>query len=172
MVRGATLSFGRFLRVAPDGFRPARARTNGRFRPARLRSRLVFAAALLLSGCGLFSERWQWNQKLTVEVLVDGKTVSSSAVSNVMWQEPNVLGNYETDYSGEATMVDLGERGLVFALIGEGTKYVAQYTLQDELGGAGANCSRRSCGSGARAKFRATDIRCLSPSPTSMTPRR
>ena len=88
----------------------------------------------MLSGCGFFSERWEWNQKLTVEVLVDGKLVSGSAVSHVMWQEANALDVYPTDHTGEATIVDLGERGMLFALIGEDTKYVAQYTLHEELG--------------------------------------
>lgn len=88
----------------------------------------------ILSGCGWFYERWEWNQKLTVEVMVDGKTVSGSAVSHVMWREPDAFGNYGTGYSGEATIVDLGERGILFALIGEGTKQIAAYTLHEELG--------------------------------------
>jgi hypothetical protein len=88
----------------------------------------------ILSGCGWFYERWEWNQKLTVEVLVDGKTVSGSAVSHIMWREANALGSYPNSYSGEATIVDLGERGMLFALIGEGTKQIAAYALHEELG--------------------------------------
>ncbi|MEQ8928738.1 MAG: hypothetical protein RID96_02655 [Nitratireductor sp.] len=91
-------------------------------------------ATLLLAGCGWFAERWEWNQKLTVEVLVDGESVSGAAVSYVRWQEADALDNYPTAYRGEATVVDLGERGVLFALIGEPTKYVAGYTLHEELG--------------------------------------
>ncbi|WP_275069010.1 twin-arginine translocation signal domain-containing protein [Nitratireductor alexandrii] len=94
----------------------------------------LVAALLALAGCGWFAERWEWNQKLTVEVLVDGETVSGAAVSYVRWQEANALDHYPTAYRGEATVVDLGERGLLFALIGEPTKYIAGYTLHEELG--------------------------------------
>ncbi len=99
----------------------------------RILSALTLLGLLALSGCNPFAQRWDWNQKLTVEVLVDGRPVSGLAVSYVMWREANALGNYPTDYSGEATVVDLGERGMLFALIGEGTKYIAQYTLHEEL---------------------------------------
>jgi hypothetical protein len=92
------------------------------------------ACLLVLAGCNPFEESWKWNQKLTVEVLVDGEVVSGSAVSFVHWNEPNALGNYGTEYRGEATIVDLGERGMLFALIGEKTKYIARDTLRDELG--------------------------------------
>ncbi|WP_156712004.1 twin-arginine translocation signal domain-containing protein [Nitratireductor arenosus] len=94
----------------------------------------LVAALLALAGCGWFAERWEWNQKLTVEVLVDGEIASGSAVSYVRWQEADALDNYSTAYRGEATVVDLGERGVLFALIGEATKYVAGYTLHEELG--------------------------------------
>ncbi len=91
-------------------------------------------ATMLLAGCGWFAERWEWNQKLTVEVLVDGESVSGAAVSYVRWQEADALDNYSTAYRGEATVIDLGERGVLFALIGEPTKYIAGYTLHEELG--------------------------------------
>jgi hypothetical protein len=94
----------------------------------------LVACLLVLAGCNPFEEAWEWNQKLTVEVLVDGEVVSGSAISFVHWDEPNAFGNYGTEYRGEATIIDLGERGILFALIGEGTKYVARYTLTDELG--------------------------------------
>ncbi|MEP4420406.1 MAG: hypothetical protein ABJ354_03100, partial [Nitratireductor sp.] len=77
---------------------------------------VLVMTALLLAGCGWFAERWEWNQKLTVEVLVDGDIASGAAVSYVRWQEANALDNYPTAYRGEATVVDLGERGLLFAL--------------------------------------------------------
>ncbi|WP_027155593.1 hypothetical protein [Mesorhizobium sp. WSM2561] len=82
----------------------------------------------------MFADVWEWNQKVTVEVLVDGKVVSGSAVSHVWWQEANALGVYPSGYKGEATVVDLGRRGQLFALIGEETKYIAQYTRHDHLG--------------------------------------
>jgi hypothetical protein len=91
-------------------------------------------SAFLLVSCGMFADVWEWNQKLTVEVLVDGKVVSGSAVSHVWWQEANALGVYPSGYKGEATVVDLGPRGKLFALIGEETNYIAQYTLHDALG--------------------------------------
>ncbi|PBC08443.1 hypothetical protein CK230_21230 [Mesorhizobium sp. WSM3859] len=95
---------------------------------------LALILALSLAACGFLADVWEWNQKLTVEVFVDGKVVSGSAVSHVWWQEANALDVYPSGYNGEATMVDLGPRGKLFALIGEQTKYVAQYTLHDELG--------------------------------------
>lgn len=82
----------------------------------------------------MFADFWEWNQKVTVEVVVDGKVVSGSAVSHVWWQEANALGVSPSGYKGEATVVDLGRRGQLFALIGEETKYIAQYTLHDDLG--------------------------------------
>ncbi|MCA9179966.1 MAG: hypothetical protein KDA51_00895 [Planctomycetales bacterium] len=97
-------------------------------------SLLAVLSVMPVTGCNVFEESWEWNQKLTVEVLVDGRVVSGSAVSFVHWDEPNALGNYGTDYRGEATVVDLGERGMLFALIGEGTKYIARDTLRNELG--------------------------------------
>ncbi|RVD62882.1 hypothetical protein [Mesorhizobium sp. M7A.F.Ca.ET.027.03.2.1] len=95
---------------------------------------LALVCALFLTSCGLFADVWEWNQKLTVDVLVDGKIVSGSAVSHVWWQEANAFDVYPSGYKGEATVVDLGQRGKLFALIGEETKYIAQYTLHDELG--------------------------------------
>jgi hypothetical protein len=95
---------------------------------------VIVAAALLVAACNPFAKTWQWNQKLTVELLVDGKLVSGSAVSHVWWQEANALGVYPSGYKGEATVVDLGRRGQLFALIGEETNYIAQYTLYDDLG--------------------------------------
>lgn len=94
----------------------------------------IVMPAFLLASCGMFADVWEWNQKLTVEVLVDGKVVSGSAVSHVWWQEANALGVYPSGYKGEATVVDLGQRGQLFALIGEETKFIAQHTLHGDLG--------------------------------------
>jgi len=95
---------------------------------------LALVSALFLVSCGLFADVWQWNQKLTVEVLIDGQVVSGSAVSHVWWQEANAFDVYPSGYEGEATVVDLGQRGKIFALIDEETKYIAQYTLDNKLG--------------------------------------
>lgn len=95
---------------------------------------LALISSLFLTSCGLFADVWEWNQRLTVEVLVDGQIVSGSAVSHVWWQEANALDVYPSGYKGEATVVDLGQRGKLFALIGEETTYIAQYTLDDKLG--------------------------------------
>jgi hypothetical protein len=95
---------------------------------------LALIFALSLASCGFFADVWEWNQKLTVEVFVNGKVVSGSAVSHVWWQEANAFDVYPSGYKGEATVVDLGPRGKLFALIGEETKYIAQYTLHYELG--------------------------------------
>jgi len=59
---------------------------------------------------------------------------SGSAVTNVRWQEANSVGNYPASYSGEATVVDLGNNRYLFALIGEATKQIAAHTLHEELG--------------------------------------
>jgi hypothetical protein len=94
----------------------------------------VLACLLVLAGCNPFPQTWEWNQKLIVEVTTPEGLRSGSAVSNVKWGEPGIHGHYKTDYRGEATAVDLGERGILFALIGEGTKQIAAYTLHEVLG--------------------------------------
>lgn len=105
------------------------------FRLARpLLRGIILIFALSLVSCGFFADVWEWNQKLTVEVFVDGKVVSGSAVTHVWWQEANAFDVYPSGYKGEATVVDLGPKGKLFALIGEETKYIAQYALHAELG--------------------------------------
>ena len=66
---------------------------------------LALLSIMPLSGCVVFMESWEWNQKLTVEVVADGEVVSGSAVSHVYWQEADVFDNYGTNYAGEATIV-------------------------------------------------------------------
>lgn len=90
-------------------------------------------AALSLAGCGMFAESWEWNQKLTVEVMTPDGIRSGSAVSYVRWQEPDPFGNYGTRYRGEATVVDLGQGRFLFALIGEPTKYIALRTFNHSI---------------------------------------
>ena len=94
----------------------------------------VLASCLVAAGCGWFKERWQWNQKLTVEVETPNGVRTGSAVSHVYWADANALGNYYARYSGEATVVDLGDGRYLFALIGEATKQIAAYTLHKEFG--------------------------------------
>lgn len=107
-------------------------------RPLLSRRRAVLAAmfsgCFLMAGCGWFAERWEWNQKLTVEVSTPDGVRSGSAISHVSWREANALGNYPASYSGEAAVVGIGEDRYLFALIGEDTKQIAAYTLHAELG--------------------------------------
>lgn len=94
----------------------------------------MLAGCLPTAGCGWFKERWQWNQKLTVEVNTPNGVRTGSAVSHVYWADANALGNYYASYSGEATFVDIGRGRYLFALLSEGTKQIAAYTLHKELG--------------------------------------
>lgn len=89
-------------------------------------------AGVVLAGCR--AETWQWNQKLVVEVQTPDGIRSGSAVTNVRWQEANSVGNYPGSYRGEATVVELGNGRYLFALIGEGTRYIALRTFEDDLG--------------------------------------
>jgi hypothetical protein len=107
-----------------------------RRRRGRCGSGLVVAGLLSvgLAGCNPFAEHWEWNQKLTVEVSTPAGVRSGSAISHVQWRKANALGNYPAEYSGEATVVDLGQGRYLFALIGEETKQIAAYTLHAQLG--------------------------------------
>lgn len=87
-----------------------------------------------LTGCHPLKDHWEWNQKLTVEVITPEGLRAGSAVTYVRWREANALGNYQTEFDGEATVVDLGAARYLFALIGEDTKQIAAYTLHAELG--------------------------------------
>lgn len=95
---------------------------------------VAFLLPVALTGCNPFKEYWQWSQKLTVEISTPDGIRFGSATSYVRWREANVLGNYQTKYAGEATVVDLGAGRYLFALIGEDTKQIAAYTLHAELG--------------------------------------
>ncbi len=56
--------------------------------------------------------------------------VSGSAVSVVSWSELDSFShNYPASYHGEASVVDLGDGRYLFALIGEGTKFLAFRTF-------------------------------------------
>lgn len=86
------------------------------------------------SGCNPFPETWQWNQKLTVEVVTPEGVRVGSAITSVRWQEKNSSGNYPGSYRGEATVVDLGQGRFLFALLSEETRYLALRTFADVLG--------------------------------------
>lgn len=88
----------------------------------------------LLTACNPFPKTWEWNQKLTVEVETPQGVKSGSAVTHVSWQDANALGNYVARYSGEATVVEIAPGRYLFALIGEPTKYIAQYTFHKQFG--------------------------------------
>ncbi len=84
---------------------------------------VLFFCAVGLAAC--FTDRWSWNQKLVVEVETPSGLVSGAAVTTVSWNDVNSVGNYPGSYKGEATFVDLGEGRFLFALLGEGTRYLA-----------------------------------------------
>ncbi|MBZ9817100.1 hypothetical protein [Mesorhizobium sp. CA7] len=81
-----------------------------------------------LSSCN--GREWGWNQKISVEVWVDGRVVSGSSVLHVIAKEDKFNSTLPTGSEGEATIVDLGERGKLFALLGDGAR-MAELTLQD-----------------------------------------
>lgn len=86
---------------------------------------LTLVSVTILSGCG---ERWSWHQKLTVSVKTPNGVVSGSSVARVTWGEVNSVHNYPASYSGEATVINLGDRYL-FALLQEDTKYLGLRTF-------------------------------------------
>ncbi|RWC64201.1 hypothetical protein [Mesorhizobium sp.] len=88
-----------------------------------------------MAGCNPFPKTWQWNQKLTIEVETPQGTARGSAVTHVIWQEANPVGNYPSSYNGEATVVEVLPGRYLFALLGEGTRYVALRAFAKEIGG-------------------------------------
>lgn len=100
------------------------------------------ACLLVLAACNPFPKTWEWNQKLTVEVTTPEGLRSASAVTNVRWQEKNSSGNYPGSYRGEATAVEVTDGKYLFALIGEGTRYIALLTFEGE-GGRPAGITER-----------------------------
>lgn len=99
-----------------------------------IRLAVVVAATVLLAACDLFPKTWQWNQKLTLEVATPQGIRSGSAVTHVSWQDVNAVGNYPSSYSGEATVVEVAPGKYLFALVGEGTRYIALRTFAAESG--------------------------------------
>ncbi|MDX8503313.1 hypothetical protein RFM99_33705 [Mesorhizobium sp. VK4C] len=119
------------VEIAKDGCRANHAAN----RESRWRSIYCGLFSLVvLAGCHPFPETWQWNQKLTIDVVTPAGIASGSAVAHVSWQELNSVGNYPSSYSGEATMVEISPGRYLFALIGEDTKYIALRTFERDLG--------------------------------------
>ncbi|MER9135189.1 hypothetical protein NKI20_02605 [Mesorhizobium sp. M0830] len=104
----------------------------GRLKWRRAGSSLV--GLTMLAGCNPFPVTWQWNQKLTIEVVTPQGVTSGSAVTHVIWQDANAVGNYPSSYSGEATVVEVLPKQYLFALVGEETKYIAMHAFEKEIG--------------------------------------
>jgi hypothetical protein len=92
------------------------------------------ACLLVLAGCNPFPQTWEWNQKLTVEIITPEGLRSGSATTKVRWQEENSVGNYPGSYRGEAAAVDLGDGRYLFALLSEETRYLALRIFSKDLG--------------------------------------
>src|SRR5437762_1764708 len=73
----------------------------------------------ILTGCGSLSEAIRY--RLTINVEVDGKLVSGSGVIQVKQSDTRGLfgsmGGFGSEVSGEAVVVDLGQHGVLFALL-------------------------------------------------------
>ena len=84
----------------------------------------LFILAIALLGCYAFYKWYYptyfWNQKLTIEIEVGGQIVSGSSVTRIVWWRNFFSGGWggahmHTSHTGEAVVVDLGERGVLFA---------------------------------------------------------
>ncbi len=80
---------------------------------------------VFLAGCG---REWTWHQKLTVEVIVEGEIITGSAVSAVRIVEDSFASTERASFKGQATVIDLGTRGKLFALL-QRPDLVAAYTF-------------------------------------------
>lgn len=51
-----------------------------------IKALLLVFISLYLSGCGEMGfNNWRWHQKMTVEVEVNGKVITGSAVTSIHW---------------------------------------------------------------------------------------
>ena len=87
----------------------------------------LWVVCCLCAAVGLYAlfPFYSWNQRMTVEVEVDGKTITGSSVSSVNWVKNDPISaingpQWLSTVRGEAVIVDLGERGVLFALLGFG----------------------------------------------------
>jgi len=79
---------------------------------------IVIAFSLVLTGC-FESDEATVRFKITAKARVDGKPVENSSVMEITWTHSslNLLGKGGATYAtGEATVLDLGQRGKVFIL--------------------------------------------------------
>lgn len=91
-----------------------------------IKTLLLVVITTYLSGCGEMGfNNWRWHQKMTVEVEVNGKVITGSAVTSIHWW-PNFFSggrglgfgaSWHSKVKGEAVMVDLGEGKYLFALL-------------------------------------------------------
>lgn len=91
----------------------------------------LIAVAPLVTSCWPLTKTYEWDQKLTVELLVDGALKSGSAISHVSWSaEPNLFGNYDTSVKGDAAYVEIKDGVYIFAIVDEQLTYIAQDTFE------------------------------------------
>lgn len=97
-----------------------------------IKALLLVFISLYLSGCGEMGfNNWRWHQKMTVEVEVNGKIITGSAVTSIHWW-PNFFSggwggpSWLSKVRGEAVTVDLGEGKYLFALLryARNTEYI------------------------------------------------
>lgn len=93
----------------------------------------IAAFALGIVAWHNYPQTWSWNQKLTLVVSTPDGERSGSAVTKIVWQERNSVGNFPGSYKGEATVVDLGNGRYLFALLGEPTRYLAMAAFKGRL---------------------------------------
>ncbi len=81
--------------------------------------KFALAIAVLFAACYIFYPWGSWNYKVTVNVETPEGIKSGSAVRKVSFVTQPIslpdVGNPAQDQKGEAVVVDLGERGLLFA---------------------------------------------------------
>lgn len=87
-----------------------------------MRVAIILIFGLVLNGCTLFYPSGTWRYRMTVEVETPEGLKIGSAVRQVHVQhEPKLLPEmhgFDVSVKGEAVVVDLGERGVLFALLG------------------------------------------------------
>jgi hypothetical protein len=91
-------------------------------KPDRRAFVLGTASAVLLAGCGV-TPKYTMRYRLKIDVASDGRRYSGSSVNEVGWIDSGILagfdavGQFGPVTKAEAPIVDLGHRGLLFALV-------------------------------------------------------
>jgi hypothetical protein len=83
---------------------------------------LVFAIGALVAAYMYTYPIYTYRYRLTVNIELDGKVHSGSSVIEIGWQAGPAIGDgggYGPTIRGQATLVDLGDRGVVVATLGE-----------------------------------------------------